>query len=442
MTLDPQESASPGRGRPRVVSETHLWFGLLHAAFHGMTCYQDWWRRMCSEPIGCFAPVEISDDALLKRLRQAGLQPLRDLLHQTSAVLAAHLPPSTAIDLAPFAREIVALDETTLDAVMRHLPSLRPLRNGDPALLAGKLATRFDLRRQQWEFVQFRANVHANCKVEILSLLEGLPQESLLLFDLGYFSFAWFDYLTHMHYWYVTRLREKTSYQIVHTFYRQEGILDALVWLGSTHGARAGHLVRLVRFHDGQALRTYLTNVLDPLQLSLADVARLYARRWDIELAICTVKEHLGMHQWWSGQPLLIWQQILLILVLAQLFQAFRLQAAAHLQIDPFEISFPLLIQYIPCLLEQQRDPLHWLEEFGRPLRILRPSSRLQIVAPEIACSQMSWPPENLPLVRRARYPVYRYRPHKPSPKQRAKKRSLAASGASSSTDHPPSVLI
>lgn len=264
LDLQAQEpSSSSRRGRPREVSETHLWFGLLHAALHGMTSYQDWWRRMCSEPIGSFALINLSDDALIKRLRQAGLEPLRALLHQTAAALAPRLAAVKAIDLAPFARQIMALDETTLDAVMRHLPSLRPLRKGDPALLAGKLATRFDLRRQQWEFVQFRANVQANCKVEILSLLDGLLQESLLLFDLGYFSFAWFDYLTQARYWYVTRLREKTSYEIVHTFYRHEGTLDALVWLGSAHGARAGHLVRLVRFHDGQALRTYLTNVLD-----------------------------------------------------------------------------------------------------------------------------------------------------------------------------------
>ena len=37
-----------------------------------------------------------------------------------------------------------------------------------------------------------------------------------------------------------------------------------------------------------QSLRMYLTNVRDPLQLPIADIARLYARRWDIELAFRT----------------------------------------------------------------------------------------------------------------------------------------------------------
>lgn len=83
-------------------------------------------------------------------------------------------------------------------------------------------------------------------------------------------------------------------------------ILDALVWLGSAHGPRAGYAVRLVRFGDGQGLRMSLTKVLDPLQLSMGDIARLYARRWDIELAFLTRKERLGLHHCWSSQTALI----------------------------------------------------------------------------------------------------------------------------------------
>ncbi len=70
---------------------------------------------------------------------------------------------------------------------------------------------------------------------------------SLILFDLGYFSFAWFDYLTQMGYCYICRWREKTTYRIIHTYYRHHEILDAVVWLGASKGAHAGHAVRLVR---------------------------------------------------------------------------------------------------------------------------------------------------------------------------------------------------
>ena len=169
-------------------------------------------------------------------------------------------------------------------------------------------------------------------------------------------------------------MRDKVQYQLVHIFYRHREILDALVWLGSAHGPRAGCLVRLVRFGDGEQVRCYLTNVLDPRQLSLGDIARLYARRWDIELAILTLKEQLGLHHWWSSQPLLIWQQILVMLLLAQLLQALRLEAAALAGVDPFDVSLPLLVKYVPSLIQQGHDPLSWLLTYGRPLGFIRPS--------------------------------------------------------------------
>jgi len=50
----------------------------------------------------------------------------------------------------------------------------------------------------------------------------------------------------------VSRLREKTSYQLVHDFWRFEGNIDALIWLGAHRADRAGQLVRLVRVWDGE----------------------------------------------------------------------------------------------------------------------------------------------------------------------------------------------
>ena len=137
--------------------------------------------------------------------------------------------PLVQTPLAAWAREIVSIDESTLDAVQRWLEPLRHRPAGDAALLAGKIAGRFNLRTQQWDLLQYRSNVWANCKVEVLSLLEGLMPGSLILFDLGYFSFAWFDYLTQMGYCYICRWREKTTYRIIHTYYRHHEILDAVV---------------------------------------------------------------------------------------------------------------------------------------------------------------------------------------------------------------------
>ncbi|GAC1394756.1 MAG: hypothetical protein NVS4B11_37210 [Ktedonobacteraceae bacterium] len=123
-------------------------------------------------------------------------------------------------------------------------------------------------------------------------------------------AFVFFDALTDLKLWWVTRLRSNVTDTIAHTHYRHEGTLDALVWLGGKRSSQAGHMVRLVRSWDGTHLHSYLSNVLDPRLLPLADVVRLYARRWDIELAFLTLKQYLGLKSLWSGKESLILQQI------------------------------------------------------------------------------------------------------------------------------------
>lgn len=422
--LDPVDSSGcpsskRGRGRPARIQWPHLWLGLLVSVLFGMNSYQTLWRRMCSEVSGAFLPLTVTDDALVKRLHQAGTAPLEHLFTQVSSFLRSLLTPVTSLSLASFASRIVCLDETTWDAMQRHLACQRALPDGDPGLLPGKLAARFDLRTQQWDWVQLRANPLANCKADLCSLLHDLPVNSLILFDLGYFSFPWFDYLTQLHDWFVSRLREKTTYQLAHVFYRHEGILDALVWLGSSHGARAGHLVRLVRFYDGHQVRSYLTNVLDPRQLSLAEIARLYARRWDIELAFLTLKQFLGLHRWWSSHSVLMQQPVFAVLIIAQLLQAFRLMLAQQAGVDPFEVSLPLLVEYLPQVLRARVDVVEWFLTYGRSLGFIRKSSRLHVIVPELDLGQYQWAPADLPLTRKARYVEYAPRPKRSSHKKK-----------------------
>jgi hypothetical protein len=132
----------------------------------------------------------------------------------------------------------------------------------------GKLVGLLDLRAQRWLRLEWREDVHENCRVDMLDFLQGLLEGSLLLFDLGYFSFGFFDTLTQRKLWWVSRYRETTSYRIVHDISQQREVLDALVWLG-TGQKQARHLVRLVRMGDGSGARMYLTNICDPHMLSL-----------------------------------------------------------------------------------------------------------------------------------------------------------------------------
>jgi hypothetical protein len=307
-------------------------------------------------------------------------------------------------DLAGFAVEVVAIDQTTLDAVMRHLPELRKVKNGDPQLLPGRLSGRFDLRRQQWQRIEFTEDAQQNEKVLARRMVEGLAPGSLVLFDLGYFAFEFFDWLTEQQYHWVSRMREKTSHEIVHVHYRRGETLDALVWLGLHRADRAKHLVRMVQFRHGDKLRRYISNVRDPQQLPLHQIAQLYARRWDIEMAVRLVKRELKLHLLWSAQQEVILQQVWAVLILSQIFQALRKEIAGKAGVDVFDVSMQLMIRMLPQFAADGLDPVEEFVRWGRFGGMIRPARRVEIKVPRINPARLHPPPEGLVTERKSRY--------------------------------------
>jgi hypothetical protein len=414
------EPTSRRRGRPQQVGWTQLWSSLLLCTLQGMHSFADWRRLLGLQPVGPFAPVWLTRNGLVKRLLQAGLTPLQEMWEGINARLAQTAPQAVSTTLAAFATDILCLDETRLDAVGRYLKPLRTLSAHDSACFAGKLVGLLDLRAQRWLRLEWREAVHENCRVDILDFLQGLSQGSLLLFDLGYFSFAFFDTLTQRKQWWVSRYRENTSYSIVHVFYQQREVLDALVWLG-TGQKQARHLTRLVRLGDGVGVRMYLTNVCDPQLLSLGDVAQLYARRWDIEMAFRLLKEYLGMSHWWSSKQELILVQIWVVLILSQIVYALRERIATAANCEPFEVSMPLLVELLPQLCSNSGLSFERLVQEGRQLGLLRASPRLVLLVPQVELSCYRPAPPDLPRLRPGHAPA--------APRARAPKPATRVSG-------------
>jgi hypothetical protein len=371
--LEPEPPASPPPGRPRILPALCLWGGLLVCVLHGFTSHLALWRLLTGHGLWHFPRLPLSDQALYHRLARDGTGPLERLFAHLSALLAARLAAYAAPGLAPFAAAVYALDEMTLDRVARLLPALRAVPAGAAALLPGKLAGLFDLRLQQWRRVEYVADPQQNEKVAARGMVADLPAGSLILADLGYFGFAWFDALTDAGRWWVSRLRSKTSYTVLHTFYQGGETLDALIWLGAHRADRAKHAARLVQFRHGATLHRYVTNVLDPTLLPMAEAARLYARRWDIELAFNLIKTHLGLHLLWGAKPTVVLQQVWAALILAQVLQALRLEIAGRAGVDPFEVSLPLLVEYLPYFAYRGLDPVAVFVEQGRALGFIRP---------------------------------------------------------------------
>jgi len=394
----PVEAApsSRSRGRPVSLSAWHLSLAVLLCLLRGLQSQLEVWRLIAFYGVGCLPALPLSDQAVYDRLEQDGVSAFHSVFAQLSQWLAQRLAPYENRRLAPFATAVLALDESVLDRVKRWVSWLREVPNGDSRLLPGRLVGLFDVRLQQWVRLDVLLDANADCKVHARAMLSGLATGSLLLFDLGYFSFPWLDELTQLGYWYVTRQRAKTRYQVVHILYQADGVFDALVYLGVHSSDRAGQLVRLVCFRLGSQQYCYLTNVLDPATLAIVDIARLYARRWDIELAFRELKEHLGLRLLWSAKLGVIYQQIWASLILAQLLHAYQVELAAQAEVEPCDVSLELLSRHLPRLLLHTADPMGFLLQHGRAMGLIRPSSRQVIQAPVVPLQQISYPPPEL----------------------------------------------
>lgn len=412
-------SSARRRGKPATVTALHLCLGIVLCGLEGFGSQLKLWRRLCLEPIGPFAPVCVVDQAIYNRVARAATT-MRAFFEQVSGWMSEQLVGLEDRRLAPWACQVLALDESTLDAVGRWLPELRRLLPGDPGLLAGRISALFDVRRQQWVRVELWQEAVANCKQQARLLIEELQVGTLLLFDRGYLSFPWFDELTERGLWWISRYANHASLQVRHILYQGDGVLDAIVWLGRYRADRAKYPVRLVQFYHRGRLHRYLTNVLDPEQLSLADLARLYARRWDIELAFGVLKEHLALSQLWSAKWEVVQVQLWCGLLLAQLFHGLQVQLGAQEGVETFDVSIDLLVEMVPRLLTRGIAPLPYLGQRGREVGLIRPSTRLQVQVPLV---DVTWitpaPPEALRPRDSARYAQ---RKCAPGPRSKTKK--------------------
>lgn len=400
------------QGRPVVLPSVILWMAVLVAVLRGLKSQRAIWRLLAAGGWWKQPSYDIGDQAVYKRLEQEGWKPLSQLFERASQLIAHWLQPALQAyhqqhePLAPFAKEVVALDEMCLDQVSRRLPLLRHLKKGDTQLLPGKLVALFDVRLQQWRTVEYIAYAKENGMKRAYRMLASVKAgTTLVLADLGYFSFRWFDELTDLGYSWISRVKENTSVVVLHTYYQAGETFDRLVWLGAWN-IKGKYVVRQVQFRQGGQLRQYFTNVCDPTVLPFCEIARLYARRWDIELAFLTLKRELGLHLIWSSKSVVILAQVWACLIIAQVLQAIRMEVALRADVDAFEVSLPLLIEALPQFGSQGHDGIVECVRQGRRLGIIRPSTRLRIQAPEIPPEQMTPLPQGTVLCRQ---PCYRH---------------------------------
>lgn len=390
------------RGRPTALTAGLLWAGLLVCILRSVPRRSEIWRLLSEAGLWDYDRLAMDPEAVRIRLKRAGAAPLQRLFTQITAELATRTTGYPT--LAAFASAVYAIDDTTLDQVRRLLPQTetgQPLRQ---AVLPGKLTCVFDIRQQLFRHVVPSELPHQNPKASMERVRTLLPAGSLLLLDLGYFSFPLFDALSDDGLWFVTRLRAGTTTEQRHVLSQQPGLHDSWVWLGVYRANQARHCVRRIAVTVGGKERVYLTNVLDPDQLSVAEVVELYARRWDIELAFKTLKRELGLRLLWASDWEQILQQVWATLIVAQVAHSIRQQIAERAGVDLFDVSLALLLRTLPQIVRRGEDDIIGIIAGFKPTRggIIRPSSRAKHRVPPVG--QIDRPPPALTLVRAGRY--------------------------------------
>lgn len=404
----------PGRlGRPLEVSPMHVCLGVVLAIMQRAVSQLEVWRLICTQRISSFLPTKVSDQTIYNNLGRCA-EMMRGLFLEVSEQLRAERQGWQDRRLAPFASQVFALDESTLDQVKRWLSSLQVFKKGSKALLGGRISALFDIRLQQWVQVDLLDEAVADSREHARQMIASLKAGCLLLFDRGYCGFRWFDELTERKIWWTSGLPSFVTYELRHVLYQGDGILDAIIVLGRYRSDQALYPVRLVQFWWHGQLHRYITNVLDPHVLPLHELAELYARRWDIEMAFRLLKDYLGGCELWSAKWPTIQTQLWALCLLAQMLHAWQDRIALQSGVDRFEVSLELVVRYTPKLLLQGIDPVAYFVQHGRDMGIIRPSTRSQVRSPIVPPEWIIMAPlEAFQPRPQARHAPYQKKPHK-----------------------------
>ena len=245
--------------------------------------------------------IEVSVQAVSKRLLTLPIELFAQIFEQVIARI--NMQPqnqAVATNWQPVQQKFSAIwiaDGSTLEALRRKLKALQEQEK----TLAGKIMMVVEAFSHRPVTTWYTENSKANDKTWCDQLLERLPIGGLLIFDLGFFKFPWFDAFTESDKFFVTRLREKTAYKVIRCLTYAQFYHDEIIQMGEYRSNPCQRYVRLVSVLWGSTWYYYLTNVLDPQILSAQQVCELYRRRWRVEDAFLLTKRLLGLAYIWVG---------------------------------------------------------------------------------------------------------------------------------------------
>lgn len=396
--------------RDRILTPEFLVMGFVRLVMGAMPSLLDLADAMRSGMVFREGRLAFSNSAFYQRIRVVPhdlyLGVLRAVTAETAAAIGA--PNAQVRQLAPFALRILAVDDTTLDALSRKLSPLNTHPKGAYETLGGRLGCALDVGTGLIAEVLHDTDAAANEKTHLWPLLASLGAGNLVILDLGYFGFRQFDELTERFTYFVSRLREKTSYVTIQSGVQTHFYRESLIYLGKHRADRGAHPVRLVELKLGDVWYRYITNVLDPRMLPAANVWKLYQHRWTIEMTFAALKRCLGLAHIHPCHTNGVLAQVWSTLAVFQVLQRTRRAVAVAHRIQDTDVSWTNLMRRIGWYLRSPKPNttmLEWLTDTSEVLALQKRGVRKRVpealtgpIVKDMARAPVQWnPPDSRP---------------------------------------------
>jgi hypothetical protein len=354
---DPRNPARQIRLRARILTLPVVVALVVSLVWRRLGAIAEVQRVVVQDGLLWVSPLQVSEQAIAKRLDTLPASALAAVFTEVSARLQTQPPPQVPgleswADVRTRFPRIAMVDGSTLEALRKKTQTLQ----AQPGLvLAGRVMAMVEAFTQRPLWQLYTEDAAANDKRFASEILAAVPLGGLLIFDLGFFSFLWFDDFTDQQKYFVSRLRQKTAYRTTQILSTSPYYSDELIVMGLHHSHPCRHPLRLVSvFWRGQWYR-YLTNVLDPAQLSARHICELYRRRWRIEDAFLVTKRVLDLAYLWkasaNGVQLQLYATFLFYLVLLNVCHQVAQSLNEPLEHISVEMVFRAFYHYSRALL-------------------------------------------------------------------------------------------
>lgn len=298
-------------------------------------------------------PTPVTKQALSKRNVKTPVKIFENIFKH----LVSSTAPLLKKTLYKDAYTLTLLDASTLDLVARLIAKFPGGTNKSRTIMKAqaRLHLNFNLSRGIPEVVTI-TDGRANEKKKLKKLLKRKSTSTIVIFDLGYWRYDFFNTLHQRGNYFVTRLKANCKPKNVTSL----GAHDWLVELPRKAYTSKTNTYRVVSVKAaGRKRYRYLTNLLDSERFSPQEIAALYKSRWEIEIFFRDLKHVLRLTRFISYSANGIKIQIYVALITYILIKLVIHASAKRHGVEPERFSFQRSVKVIRAWLQQNLASLY-----------------------------------------------------------------------------------